>query len=67
MAEESHWQSQLVNLHQTPQDRRDKYFYLRAHGVSYSWACRARDFTWSHIEIVVRENPKLQLVMPDAP
>jgi len=60
MSDTTEWLKQLVNRHQTPEERRDKYLYLITSGVGWQQAQRARDWTWYHVELLVRnekENP----------
>jgi len=39
----------LVNLHQTPEERRDKYLFVRSAGVNSSWSRSIRDWRWTSI------------------
>jgi hypothetical protein len=47
----SEWLRDQVNFAQTPEERRDKYEYLRTCGCKPASARRARDFSWSHVLI----------------
>lgn len=44
------WQRHLVNLWQSPGERRDKYHLVLSLGVNTSWAIRMRDWRLSKIE-----------------
>jgi len=39
----------FVNLHQTPQERRDKYVFCRTAGVDAGWSRAMRDWRWTKI------------------
>lgn len=39
----------FVNLHQTPQERRDKYIFCRLANINPSWSRAMRDWRWSSI------------------
>jgi hypothetical protein len=40
-----------VNLHQTPEERRDKYRYCRCLGLSVGNSRRLRDWHWSALRL----------------
>lgn len=46
---ESNWRRSLVNLHQTPEERKSKYKLSRALGGSCYQADRMRDWRWNKI------------------
>lgn len=46
-AQHWHW----VNFLQSAEEARDKYTILRAAGVPAPWARRLRCWTWSHIDV----------------
>lgn len=43
----------FVNMNQTPQERQEKYAYIRSLGLSWQTAQRLRDFRWSKLQIWV--------------
>lgn len=45
----STWRSNLVNLNQSPEERRAKYVFLRRHGKNTAWSVAMRDWRWSKI------------------
>lgn len=42
--------TQYVNMHQTKEERREKYHYLLSLGFSAALARQGRDFRWSTIQ-----------------
>jgi len=43
------WVKGLVNLHQTPEQRREKYDFVRGLGLSSYHAKKMRDWRWSKL------------------
>lgn len=43
------WKDGLVNYHQTPEQRREKYNFVRGLGKNRSWAMGMRDWRWTKI------------------
>lgn len=52
---QSAWYDQLVNAHQTSEERRSKYWLLRSIGVSPGQARYKRDWRLSKLERVYKE------------
>lgn len=46
----TNWARHLVNLHQTPEERRAKYAYARKLGANASHAQRMKDWRWNKIK-----------------
>jgi hypothetical protein len=42
--------TKYVNMHQTKEERREKYHYLKGLGFSVAYATQGRDFRWSTIQ-----------------
>lgn len=47
---DSHWAKGLVNLNQTPEQRKAKYRRARELGATVAWAMRMRDWHMPKIE-----------------
>ncbi|MBA7696709.1 hypothetical protein ES703_105360 [subsurface metagenome] len=55
--DESTWKRRLVNLWQTAEQRKEKYWLCRSLGCNPSWAARYRDWRLSKIERRFSLNP----------
>ena len=47
--EETHWRKSLINLHQSPAERRAKYRLCRCLGAPVACAMQRRDWRWNKI------------------
>jgi hypothetical protein len=48
--DETNWESHLVNLHQTPEERREKYWLCKSLGANSYRARDMRDWRMSKLE-----------------
>jgi len=44
----------FVNMHQTPEERRDKYNMAREYGISWPIAQHLRDFRWTKFDLFIQ-------------
>lgn len=42
--------TRYVNMHQTPEERKEKYHYLKLFGFCVPYCNQGRDFRWSTIQ-----------------
>jgi hypothetical protein len=61
--------TKFVNLCQTPEERRDKYAFVRSFGLSRQWAYKLRDCHWTFINKVIEAHihPHQLELLPPAP
>jgi hypothetical protein len=55
----------LVNLKQTPQERRNKFKFCRRAGINSYVAAEMRDWTWNHIQLTVEARTGKKPIKPN--
>jgi len=57
--------TKYVNLHQTKEERREKYNYCRAMGFNTSWSRGMRDWRWKQIQRRVSADAMAGKIQPN--